>query len=96
MTFTGLRAWFALSLFVSLVDNYEVAEVHEVRVDNCFWSLIKAFNDARKRISLSHSLMISLRRYTRISPWSRVKEGDTRCDRVDSEIVSCVCLKVLY
>ena len=79
---TGLRVWFALSLFVSLVDNYQVAEVHEVRVDNCFWSLIKVFNDARKRISLSHSLMISLRRYTRISPWSRVKEGDTRWDRV--------------
>ena len=36
----------------------------------CFTSLVDNY--------LVVSLMISLRRYTRISPWSRVKEGDTR------------------
>ena len=71
-----------LVCFVSLVDNYLVVETHQVRVDDWFWSLIKVSNDDRRCISLTHSLMFSLRRYTCISPWSRVKEGDRQWGRV--------------
>ncbi len=53
-----------------------------------FWSLIKVSNDTRKRISLSHFLMISLRRYMCISPWSwgtSVSHGSTKKDRKTKE-----------